>query len=143
MERESPLRYLVALLLLLAVTPGVAEPNTPLEPELIFETREKADSFHLQGSTLTIRSRRGMGTVVVKPSARNWPSLKTLRFEYSDGGGMKVLEGLQIITNSPNLRFSYFDLDQNVVNGAVEVTLPTGLPQNARQLKINWVDFYR
>lgn len=108
--------------------------------KLLFESQFPEDRFLLKDGTLTIVSRRGVGQVKITPANRKWPVIKTLRFEYPDGRGMKRLEGLRVKTDSPK---AYNSLPRPVKDGAVEVILPPELPQSAPVLNIHWVDFYR
>lgn len=108
--------------------------------KLVFEPQFSEDRFLLKDGTLTIVSRRGVGQVKITPTNGKWPIIKTLRFEYPDGRGMKRLEGLRLKTDSPN---AYNSLPRPVKDSAVEVNLPPKLLLSAPVLDIHWVDFYR
>jgi phosphohistidine phosphatase SixA len=112
---------------------------------LLFESLLPDDRFSLRDEVLTIHSSRGIGRVTLRPINGEWPPLRRLRFEYGKGGGMKVLEGLDLKTDVQSIRHQYrvHDLTKTVRDGALEVLLPTELPQTRKYLEIHWVDFYR
>lgn len=110
---------------------------------LIYESRVDEDEYLLEGSTLLIRSSRGIGEVTLRPFGREWPEIRTLRFEYLDGKGMKRLEGTELKTGSPQGQNHYRNLKTVLKDGALEMTLPPELPGLAPFLTIHWVDFYR
>lgn len=106
-----------------------------------FESRNDEDRFTFEDSVLTIQSSTGIGEVDVRTLREEWPDLRKLRFEYLNGQGMQRLEGLRIRTDSTEYKRSQFA--RSVLNGAIEVTLPTELPQSVEFMKIHWVDVYR
>jgi phosphohistidine phosphatase SixA len=111
--------------------------------DMIFDSQRTEDRFTLEESVLTIYSSMGIGTVTISPVGEEWPPLRTLRFQYADGSGMKVLEGLRISEGRPNSVNDYRDLLKQVRDGAIEVNLPSELPQSVKSFTIHWVDFYR
>lgn len=134
------IRLQICLLLLILIGSGAAQ-----EPRgLSFEDRSTTNAFNLDGGVLTISSSRGVGTVVIRPGdGENWPGWKAVRFEYSNGRGMKVLEGLRIRTNEGVPRPTYTGLKPQLSDGALELNLPEELLPSTKYVEIHWVDFYR
>jgi len=110
---------------------------------LLFENASPRDSFIFADGTLIVRTWTGIGRVKVSPVSGEWPRWEKVRFEYSNGGGVKVLEGLEITTDRTSPQRRYFALDPFPRDGALELPLPYQLPQAATFVELHWVDFYR
>lgn len=107
--------------------------------EMEIELSNSQDSYKLENGTLTVRSERGIGSITLRLTDSPWPTLNKIRFEYADGRGLRVLEGLEIQFDSLRLP----DPQSEVVNGAREWLVPQAQLQKAKSLTILWIDFYR
>ena len=111
---------------------------------LVFEDQSPKNRYKLVDGVLTISSRTGIGTVAVRPAdGEHWPAWTAVRFEYLNGQGMKVLEGLWVRGDETAPRDNYLDLRPNIVDGALLLKLPEELLAGTNYVEIHWVDFYR
>lgn len=111
-----------------------------LSMALKFEAKREEDRFLYRDSTVTVLSSMGIGSVVITPEGESWPPLTKVRFEYSDGRGMPVLEGLHIkagdkVWNNPKIT--------TLEKGTRVWTVPAEALVAGKPLEIQWIDFYR
>lgn len=111
-----------------------------LSMALKFEGKREEDRYLYRDSTVTVLSSMGIGSVVITPEGEHWPPLTKVRFEYADGRGMPVLEGLHIkagdkVWNDPKIA--------TIESGARVWTVPAEALSGSQQLEIQWIDFYR
>lgn len=118
------------------------------------------DRFTLEPSnTLNLYSATGIGRATLSKKGRSWPKKLWLRLRYSDGRGFGHLEGFSLKTRQLTLRGSLKGiteatdaqgqrleaktLSMRVEAKYLEVALPLELFKNAKQIVLEWIDFYR
>lgn len=111
----------------------------------------------------------GIGSATITLTAGEWPKQIAIRFQYEKGRGFGRLEGFTLTTAALQVRGGmhssgkmdfYFPDDKgkyeagqasagqiNVLveerNGAIELTLPSDLLAQSKDVRMEWVDAYR
>lgn len=109
------------------------------EVSMKFESSQSKDRFSYGSGIVTIQSERGIGKVTLRPSDGEWPPFHAVRFEYLDGRGMRILEGLDIAAG----KHRFQNPETSISNGAMEWRTPSDLFRDVESITIHWVDFYR